>query len=127
YWRALTSCHISAPEAPRPSTPTPKATPYGHGLVEVPRNLEAVRPPYAGVAYVEEGLRLRQHGLRLPILVMGGIVGSQVPRFIEHDLTLTASSVDKLRSIHEYAATLGRPATVPLNIDTGTERSRVAW
>jgi alanine racemase len=107
--------------------PILKANAYGHGLVEVARKLEAVGAPYVGVAYLEEGLRLRQHGVRLPVLVLGGIVGSQIPRFLEHDLTLTASSVDKLRAIDEHAAALGRPATVHLKIDTGMERIGVHW
>jgi alanine racemase len=80
-----------------------------------------------GVAYLEEGLRLREHGVRLPVLVMGGIVGSQVPRFITNDLTLTASSVDKLRVIDDHAAALRRPARVHLKIDTGMERIGVHW
>ena len=118
---------IAAHVAPARVMPILKANAYGHGLVEVARKLEAVGAPYVGVAYVEEGLRLRQHGVRLPILVLGGILGSQIPRFVEHDLTLTASSVDKLRAIDEHAAALGRPATVHLKIDTGMERIGVHW
>ncbi len=118
---------IAAHVAPARVMPILKANAYGHGLVEVARKLEAVGAPYLGVAYVEEGLRLRQHGVRLPVLVMGGILGSQIPRFIEHDLTLTASSVDKLRAIDEHAAAIGRPATVHLKIDTGMERIGVHW
>jgi alanine racemase len=61
------------------------------------------------------------------VLVMGGIVGSQVPRFIEHDLTLTASSVDKLTAIEECAERMGQKARVHLKIDTGMERIGVHW
>jgi len=113
--------------APARVMPILKANAYGHGLVEVGRKLEAIGAPYVGVAYLEEGLRLREHGVRMPVLVMGGIVGSQVPRFLAHDLTLTASSVDKLRAVDECAAALGRPATVHLKIDTGMERIGVHW
>jgi alanine racemase len=113
--------------APARVMPILKANAYGHGLVEVARKLEAIGAPYVGVAYLEEGIRIRQHGIRIPVLVMGGIVGSQVPRFLEHDLTLTASSVDKLRAIDEHAAALGRRATVHLKIDTGMERIGVHW
>src|SRR2546429_4833929 len=118
---------IAAHVAPARVMPILKANAYGHGLVEVARTLEACGAPYVGVAYLEEGIRLRQHGVRLPVLVLGGIVGSQVPRFLEHDLTLTASSVDKLRAIDEHAAALGRTAVVHLKIDTGMERIGVHW
>jgi alanine racemase len=118
---------IAAHVAPARVMPILKANAYGHGLVEVAQKLEAIGAPYVGVAYLEEGLRLREHGVRLPVLVMGGIVGSQVPRFITNDLTLTASSVDKLRVIDDHAAALRRPARVHLKIDTGMERIGVHW
>jgi alanine racemase len=108
--------------------PILKANAYGHGLVDVARKLEAsVRPPCIGVAYLEEGIRLREHGIRTPVLVLGGILGSQIPRFLDHDLTLTASSVDKLRAVEEQASLRGRRATVHLKIDTGMERIGVHW
>jgi alanine racemase len=118
---------IAAHVAPALVMPVLKANAYGHGLVEVGRMLEGLGAPYVGVAYLEEGLRLRQHGVRVPVLVLGGILGEQIPRFLEHDLTLTASSVDKLRAIDEHAAALGRRATVHLKVDTGMERIGVHW
>ncbi len=107
--------------------PILKANAYGHGLVEVARTLESIGAEMIGVAYLEEGLRLRDEGVRLPVLVLGGIVGEQIPLFIEHDLTLTASSVDKLRAIEEHAAAMKRQAVVHLKIDTGMERIGVHW
>ena len=118
---------IAAHVTPARVMPILKANAYGHGLCEVGRMLEALGAPYVGVAYLEEGLRLRQHGMRLPVLVMGGILGEQIPRFLEHGLTLAASSVDKLRAIDAHAAALGRTATVHLKIDTGMERIGVHW
>ncbi|HEY8428742.1 MAG TPA: alanine racemase, partial [Sandaracinaceae bacterium] len=107
--------------------PILKANAYGHGLVEVARMLEEIGAPMVGVAYLEEGLRLREEGVRIPVLVLGGIVGEQIPRFLENDLTLTASSVDKLRAIEECAAHMKRRARVHLKIDTGMERIGVHW
>jgi len=118
---------IAAHVAPARVMPILKANAYGHGLVEVARVLERLGAPYVGVAYLEEGLRLRQHGVRLPVLVLGGIVGSQIPRFVQENLTLTASSVDKLRAIEAHAAAAGRTALVHLKIDTGMERIGVHW
>jgi alanine racemase len=118
---------IAAHVAPAAVMPILKANAYGHGLVEVARLLEEIGARSVGVAYLEEGLRLRQQGLRLPVLVLGGIVGSQIPRFLDHDLTLTASSVDKLRAVDEVAAAMGKTATVHLKIDTGMERIGVHW
>ena len=99
-----------------------KANAYGHGLVPVARHLEAQGVDQLGVAFVEEGAALRRAGIRLPILVLGGIFGPQVAQFIAHDLGITVSSLDKLRQVEAAAESLGRKATIHLKIDTGMER-----
>ncbi|MDG2111341.1 MAG: alanine racemase, partial [Actinomycetota bacterium] len=75
-----------------------------------------------GVAYVEEGVALREAGVGVPILVLGGAVTRQIPLFLEHDLTFTAPSIDKLRQIDEAAGAVGVRARAHLKIDTGMER-----
>jgi alanine racemase len=103
-----------------------KANAYGHGLGEVSKAL-AGEADYIGVAVLEEGVYLRQLGVTRPILVLGGIWGEQVPRYLEHDLTFTASSVERLEQIDAAAALAGRPARVHLKIDTGMERIGVHY
>lgn len=104
-----------------------KANAYGHGLVEIARHLESLGAPYFGVAYLEEGILLREAGVRTPVLVLGGIIGNQVPQFLAHDLTLTASSVEKITQIEEAAREMGVRARVHLKIDTGMERIGVHY
>ena len=99
-----------------------KANAYGHGLIRIAQHLESLGADYFGVAYLEEGITLRNHGIATPILVLGGISGYQLPQFISHDLTITASSVDKLNQINDCAQSMSRTAKVHLNIDTGMER-----
>ncbi len=113
--------------APARVMPVLKANAYGHGLVAVARMLEREQPFAVAVAYLEEALRLREAGVRLPILVLGGIVGAQIPRFLEQNLTLTASSVDKLLAIEECSAAKRIRARVHLKIDTGMERIGTHW
>ena len=99
-----------------------KANAYGHGLVPVARHLESLGVAQLGVAFLEEGIALRQAGVRIPILVMGGIFGPQAGQFIAHDLEATVSSLDKLRQVEAAAEAAGRKAVVHLKIDTGMER-----
>jgi alanine racemase len=108
--------------APAAVMPILKANAYGHGLVEVARHMESLGAPYLGVAYVEEGILLREAGVKTPVLVMGGIIGNQIPLFLRHDLTLTASSVEKLGQIEDTAREMGVRAKIHLKIDTGMER-----
>ena len=107
--------------------PILKANAYGHGLVPVARLMENLGAPILGLAYLEEGIRLRRSGVRVPILILGGIVGTQIPRFLDHDLILTASSVDKLLAIDACARARGQRAGVHLKVDTGMERIGVHW
>jgi alanine racemase len=99
-----------------------KANAYGHGLVPVALHLQAQGIEQLGVAFVEEGIALREAGVTVPILVLGGIFGRQVAQFIAHDLEVTVSSLDKLRQVEAAAEALGRKAVVHLKIDTGMER-----
>ena len=99
-----------------------KANAYGHGLVPVAQHLQEQGVEQLGVAFVEEGIALRQAGITVPILVLGGIFGRQVAQFIAHDLEITVSSLDKLRQVEAAAEALGRKAVIHLKIDTGMER-----
>jgi alanine racemase len=99
-----------------------KANAYGHGLVPVARHLQSLGVEQLGVAFLEEGVALRQAGVHVPILVMGGIFGPQAAQLIAHDLEITVSSLDKLRQVEAAAQSLGRKATIHLKIDTGMER-----
>jgi alanine racemase len=104
-----------------------KANAYGHGMVEVARHVVSHGADYLGVAVLEEGILLREKGITAPILVLGGIMGNQVPLFLKHNLTLTASSVEKLEQVEAAAAQLDLPARVHLKIDTGMERIGVHY
>jgi len=113
--------------APARVMPILKANAYGHGLLRVAQLMESLGADYIGVAVLEEGILLRQNGIRIPILVLGGILGNQVPGFLKYDLTITASSVEKLSQVDEIAAQMGTKAKVHLKIDTGMERIGVHY
>jgi alanine racemase len=103
-----------------------KANAYGHGLVEVSKTL-AARTDYIGVAVLEEGILLRSLGITSPIIVLSGIWSDQILRYLQHDLTFTASSVERLEQIDAAAGKMGVMAKVHLKIDTGMERIGVHY
>jgi alanine racemase len=104
-----------------------KANAYGHGIVEVSRALLSMGAHSLGVALLEEGIYLRQHGITAPILVLGAINADQVDDFLRHDIAITCSSVDKTRAVSAAAVAMGKTALVHLKIDTGMERIGVHW
>jgi alanine racemase len=107
--------------------PILKANAYGHGLVRVAQLYEELKADYLGVAVVEEGILLREMGIKMPILVLGGIWGNQIPLFLKHNLTITASSIDKLKQIDDTSARMNIKAKVHLKVDTGMERLGVHY
>ncbi len=104
-----------------------KANAYGHGLYEVSQELVKNGVEYLGVAFLEEGIFLRKHGITSPILVLGAINIDQISGFIENDIDITSSSIDKSKAISEVAKQLGKKAKVHLKIDTGMGRIGVQW
>ena len=102
--------------------PILKANAYGHGLMRTAQFFQQLKADYLGVAVVEEGILLREKGINIPILVLGGVWGNQVPLFLKHNLTITASSIDKIKMIDETAEQMKARAVVHLKIDTGMER-----
>jgi len=113
--------------APARVMPILKANAYGHGLLRVAQLMESLGADYIGVAVLEEGILLRLNGIRMPILVLGGILGNQVPGFLKYNLAITASSIEKLSQVDEIAAQMGVKAKVHLKIDTGMERIGVHY
>src|SRR5690349_19094688 len=112
---------IRAHVAPAKVMPMVKANAYGHGVDGVVPFIEPY-VDYIGVALVEEGIHLRQLGVRKPILVAGAAIAEQVPLFAEFDLTLTGSSIPLLDIADDVSRSTGSPIKTHLKIDTGMER-----
>jgi len=79
------------------------------------------------VAFLEEGVYLRKCGITAPIVVLGAINTDQIAEFINHDIEITSSSLDKSFAIAAVAKSMGKEAKVHLKIDTGMERIGVHW
>ena len=116
--------NIRAYVAPAKVMTVLKANAYGHGVDGVAPFI-APFVDYIGVALVEEGIHLREIGIDKPILVMGGTLPEQVPLFIEHHLTLAASSPELLAAAETTAHAAKTKLKVHLKFDTGMERTGV--
>lgn len=117
---------IRAKVAPSKVLAMLKANAYGHGLEGVARYLEPF-VDYIGVAILDEGIRLREIGIKKPILVAGGTLPEHIPYYLEHDLTLTIGSLDILEAAEAASRAAGKRLKTHLKIDTGMERTSVRW
>src|SRR3982751_700147 len=60
-----------------------KANAYGHGLCAIGKAAEEAGVDYLGVAHLQEGIRLREVGVSIPILVLGAIHEDQIRNLID--------------------------------------------
>lgn len=98
-----------------------KANAYGHGIVEVSGVLERLGVSYLGVATTDEAVRLRESGIKTPILVLGSVLPEEVKVLVDNDITLTLCSGDLIDAVRK-AALCGKKAKVHIKIDTGMGR-----
>jgi alanine racemase len=100
-----------------------KANAYGHGVLDISRLLTDFGIDYLGVGFLEEGIYLREHGLTVPILVLGGVLDNQIRSFLDNNLDITVSSLEIAERIeHEVIRDKNLKARIHLKIDTGMER-----
>jgi len=104
-----------------------KAESYGHGLIRVSQEFANCGADYLGVSFLEEGVLLREAGIDIPILVMGGLVDEQIERYLDYNLEITVSSVWKAEHADKTASKHGVKALVHLKFDTGMGRIGQAW
>ena len=100
-----------------------KADGYGHGAKAVARTLERAGASGLCVALLEEGLELREAGIRCPILVMGGYYGRAWGELLRHDLIPVIWDVQQIQALAEEVRYSGAPPVdVHLKFDTGMAR-----
>lgn len=99
-----------------------KANAYGHGAVQVAKKLAELGADYFCVGSPEEGLELRNAGIKRPILVLAEILEEQYQEIIEADLIQTVASENTLYSLNKFAKKNNRIIKIHLKIDTGMGR-----
>ncbi|MEI6863444.1 MAG: alanine racemase [Candidatus Omnitrophota bacterium] len=98
-----------------------KANAYGHGTVEVSGVLENLGVQYLGVATMDEAIRLRDHGVKTPILVLGSVLPEEIKAATEKDVTLTLASDELLKAMRKVCGAHHK-IRVHIKIDTGMGR-----
>lgn len=106
----------------RPGIGVVKADAYGHGAVEVARELVAQGAPMLAVALVEEGIELREAGISVPLLVLGAAYDERYDLLVRHRLVPIVFDASHLRGLAEAARAAGVRTAAHLKVDTGMGR-----
>jgi len=99
-----------------------KAFSYGSGTFEIANVLQYAKVDYLAVAYADEGVALRESGIKLPIMVMN-TEPSAFDKIVEHDLEPEIYSFHLLDEFVKFAYQQNITYyPVHLKIDTGMHR-----
>jgi alanine racemase len=97
-----------------------KSNAYGLGAVPISKALEKAGTEWFGVTCANEGIELRESGIRKRILVLTGFWPGEERRLLENYLTPTVTRVDDLRYLERAAKNLAhnflRASDLPPNL-----------
>ena len=102
-----------------------KSNAYGLGAVPISKALDKDGVDWFGVTSADEGVELREAGIRKPILILTGFWPGEEKRLIENNLTPVVTHVEDLRHLERAAkSTEGKTSRVRfhLKINTGMNR-----
>jgi alanine racemase len=116
-----------------------KGNGYGHGGPQVAKALEKVGSDWFGVTCTEEGIAVREAGVRKPVLVLTSFFPGEESRLIEHDLTAVVHRCEQLKQLDRAAARFlsrkggkkgsskqSKRVSFHLKMDTGMNRLGIA-
>lgn len=98
-----------------------KAASYGNGSFEIANLLQFNRVDYLAVAYADEGVELRKHGIELPIMVMNVAVES-FSNILKYDLEPEVYSISQLKRLIDFIRNEERRVKIHIKIDSGMHR-----
>jgi alanine racemase len=105
-----------------------KSNAYGLGAVPVAKALQEAGTQWFGVTCANEGVELREAGIRKRILILTGFWPGEEKRLIQNNLTPTVTRVDDLEHLERSAKAARGKSRVRfhLKINTGMNRLGIA-
>ena len=103
--------------------PIIKSNAYGHGFDSVAKIVAKSGTDWIGVVNAVEALRIRELGIKLPVLVLSYYAGSEIEPAIENNIDLVVYDLEQAKKIDRKTKKLkNKKANVHIKIDTGTSR-----
>lgn len=99
-----------------------KANAYGHGAVRCARTLEELGVRQFGVATVEEGVELRDAGIRAEIVVLDGLLTDSLQVFLDYRLKPVLHQLEDVSRWGSFLHEKTKEETAYIKLDTGMGR-----
>jgi alanine racemase len=98
-----------------------KAFAYGGGSVEIANQLQQLKADYLAVAYIDEGVHLRNNGIHLPIMVLNP-EPQGFNNLLRYQLEPVVYSVEFFDQVGKFCQSHGALLNIHLDLDTGMRR-----
>lgn len=102
--------------------PVVKSDAYGHGCVRVSKELISAGAQRLAVSLTEEAMELREAGVIVPILILGGSYPAQAKEIVERSLTPVISTFSMADALGQVSYLMRKPVPVHIKIETGLGR-----
>lgn len=99
-----------------------KCNAYGHGAIEVSRQILNLGVKALGVSSLYEGIDLRDIFKDIPIIVLSAGMSGQAEEFIEYNLSPVVCTWQMTNALADAARKRGTRAKVHIKVDTGMGR-----
>ena len=118
-------------KVPRKILSIVKGNGYGHGGPQVAKALEKAGSDWFGVTCTEEGIAVREAGVRKPVLVLTSFWSGEEERLLEYELTPVIHRCEQLQQLDRAAARRTgeksrKRVSFHLKMDTGMNRLGIA-
>ncbi len=102
--------------------PVIKATAYGTGDIGLKDTLLKNNINIVAVALTEEGVNLRKHEFKMPIVILNQPIEDEIPYIVDNNLTPGVAVLDFAKKLNEYSVAKKVITNVHVEIDTGMGR-----
>lgn len=99
-----------------------KADAYGHGDMAVTKTLQNAGIDWFAVSNFEEAMLLREHGVTLPILILGYTPPDNAAALCRQNITQAVYSIEYAQALSRAAIYAGERVNCHIKLDTGMAR-----
>lgn len=98
-----------------------KADAYGHGAVQIARELQG-KCDFFGVACIEEAVELLKAGIKTPLLILGYVSPDVYDTVVENDIRIPVFTYEVAKALSDEAVKQNKVAHFHFAVDTGMSR-----
>lgn len=98
-----------------------KANAYGHGAVDVAREIEDI-VDYFSVSSISEGIELRKSGIKKNIMILTQVEDEYLDYAIKYNIEPSIFTLNSCKKLNEKLQASGKKLGVHIKLDTGMRR-----